>query len=213
MSERINKLGHTISSKNPIDLAKSIGSKKSSGSYNPTFTMGEDSERQDKRDGRKSSISSDDEVEVAQMAIPKPENFNHDKKLMEAYTPSIGIIMGVKKVNLLEEGGGNSKGQLAVDNLLPHSVSDSNAAGKTATTPEITIHTVSDNQDVVCASNYNHTRNISHSSSEVDNKNCQLGAPNQPLSSKKRAVSEQDLTLSITSSQSESALKSIKGIL
>lgn len=106
---------------------------------------------------------------------------------------------------------GSSKNKLAVDNLLPHSVSDSNAAGKRATTPEITIHTVSDNQDVVCASNYNHARIISHSSSEVDNKNCQLGAPNDPLSSKKRAMSEQDLTLGITSSQSESALKSITG--
>ncbi|XP_012262086.2 phosphatidylinositide phosphatase SAC2 isoform X2 [Athalia rosae] len=91
-----------------------------------------------------------------------------------------------------------------------------------ATTPEITIHDVAessadDNEKIAPPNSLNLSKNISHSSGEVDN-NVQNSNSHtvsnddnyNRQTDKKRSNSDQDLALNITSSQSESALKSIR---
>ncbi|XP_011304045.1 phosphatidylinositide phosphatase SAC2 isoform X2 [Fopius arisanus] len=106
-----------------------------------------------------------------------------------------------------------SQADLAIDglNLVSPSEGDKPA-------PEITIQAAGETEKeererALPPSTLNLTKNISHSSSEVDgnvhpNKNMQLDPSG---GDKKRSSSEQDLTVNnITSSQSESAIKSLK---
>ncbi|XP_043462644.1 phosphatidylinositide phosphatase SAC2 [Leptopilina heterotoma] len=236
---KLNKFGHSITSKNPMNLAKNLSNKKSD-SNKPTFTVGSrdiagNSTR--KSNNSSSSNSSNENIELVPVRFEKPDNFEHDKKLMEGYTPVIGIIMGVKNDALVENGQQN---QLKMDNsnndsnlaektnqhpiglsLIPHSQSGSHIldrcdAGILATTPEITIQGVDTATYENTPSSLNLPKNISHSSGEVDGqvvssttlKGASLQA--EAKLDKKRSTSEQDLILSISSSQSESALKTMK---
>lgn len=239
---KLNKLSHSFSARKPIDLAKSIG-RKSEAPAKPTFTVGGrdiSGNVQGKRRSSSSSSSSEDEnVEIPPVPLEKPENFSHDKNLMEAYTPSIGIIMGVKNADVVETDDNNKNQNLSmrpnnlpdqnsnVGLLLPETGSGTSSLSAssqktTATTPEITIQSATEylNDDkermVLPSTLLNLSRNISHSAGEVDEKTI-LGNMNtnnlqteNSIQDKKRSTSEQDLTLNITSSQSESALKSIK---
>ncbi|XP_043248016.1 phosphatidylinositide phosphatase SAC2 [Colletes gigas] len=239
---KLNKLSHSFSARKPIDIAKSIG-RKSEATPKPTFTVGGRDilgNVQGKHHSGSNS-SSDDEniVEGPSVPLGKPDNFSHDKNLMEAYTPSIGIIMGVKNPDVMENDDNN---ETKILSIRPNNLPDQNLNAEslivpetgsgtstlsaspqrtTATTPEITIQSATealmeDKERMVPPSTLNLTKNISHSTGEVDSKlilsnmNANNLQTENRLQEKKRSTSEQDLTLNITSSQSESALKSIK---
>lgn len=209
----------------------------------PTFTVGGRDiagNATRKSNNSSSSNSSNENIEMVPVRFEKPDNFEHDKKLMEGYTPVIGIIMGVKNETVIERDQQNeqidhsiannehfsekSKQHLSGLSLIPHSQSGSNVpekyeSDKMATTPEITIQgvetTYEDKEKSLLSSSLNLPKNISHSSGEVDGQvisNTSKGASLQAENKldKKRSTSEQDLILSISSSQSESALKSMK---
>lgn len=239
---KLNKLSHSFSARKPIDLAKSIG-RKSEAPAKPTFTVGgRDISGNVQGTRRSSSSSSSSENENAQtppVPLEKPVNYSHDKNLMEAYTPSIGIIMGVKNADVVDNDENNENQNLSMrpNNLLEP---NSNAEGllvpdagsgtstlsaspqmSTAINPEITIQsategTADDKERMLPPSSLNLSKNISHSAGEVDNRlilddmNTNSLLTDNRLQDKKRCTSEQDLTLNITSSQSESALKSIQ---
>ncbi|XP_076301293.1 phosphatidylinositide phosphatase spermathreecae isoform X2 [Lasioglossum baleicum] len=232
---KLNKLSHSFSARKPIDIAKNIG-KKSEPSPKPTFTVGgRDISGKVQRKRYGSSSSSDDEnIAIPSGPLEKPENFSHDKNLMEAYTPSIGIIMGVKNADMVESDEHNENHDLLtrpnnlsdqksnVENLQKPASGTSTLSASpqktAATTPEITIQNVTDGLAEDSArmsppSTLNLTKNISHSSEAVGSRSKNMNINNlqtDRLLDKKRSTSEQDLTLNITSSQSESALKSIK---
>lgn len=234
---KLNKLSHSFSTRKPIDIARSIG-KKSESSPKPTFTVGGrdiSGKVQGKHDNSSGSSSDDENIEIPSGPLEKPENFSHDKNLMEAYTPSIGIIMGVKNADVVEPNVNKENHnlvtrpnnlhdqKLSAENLLaPETISrTSTLSASPQKTPEITIqnateYLIEDKERMIPPSTLNLTKNISHSSEEVDSRlilnktNTNNLQTENRLQDKKRSTSEQDLTLNITSSQSESALKSIK---
>ncbi|XP_012345274.1 phosphatidylinositide phosphatase SAC2 isoform X2 [Apis florea] len=228
---KLNKLSHSFSARKPIDIAKSIG-RKSEASSKPIFTLGGRDIFGNVQGRRNSSSSSDDEnIGISAVPLEKPENFSHDKNLMEAYTPSIGIIMGVKNADVMESDENNENQNLSIrPNKLSEQISDkevlnvpqtgsgtSTVSASPQKTPEITIQNVTEDKErILPPSTLNLSKNISHSTGEVDSKltlsdtnGNKLQTENRLLD-KKRSTSEQDLSLNITSSQSESALKSIK---
>ncbi|CAK9796301.1 Phosphatidylinositide phosphatase SAC2 [Anthophora plagiata] len=226
---KLNKLSHSFSARKPIDIAKSIG-RKSETPAKLTFTVG-GRDLSGNMQGKQSGSSSEDEdISVPSVALEMPENFVHDKNLMEAYTPSIGIIMGVKNTDVVEPDKNNDDQNATIrpiSNREGLNVPQCTGSGTSTMspspqkTPEITIQNVTegmieDQERMFPASSLNLSRNISHSTGEVDSK-LMLGNINgnklqteNRIQDKKRSTSEQDLTLNITSSQSESALKSIK---
>ncbi|XP_043790468.1 phosphatidylinositide phosphatase SAC2 isoform X2 [Apis laboriosa] len=228
---KLNKLSHSFSARKPIDIAKSIG-RKSEAASKPIFTLGGRDILGNVQGRRNSSSSSDDEnIGISTVPLEKPENFSHDKNLMEAYTPSIGIIMGVKNADVVESDENNEDQNLSIrPNKLSEQISDkevlnvpqigsgaSTVSASPQKTPEITIQSVTEDKErILPPSTLNLSKNISHSTGEVDSKltlsdtnGNKLQTENRLLD-KKRSTSEQDLSLNITSSQSESALKSIK---
>ncbi|XP_046476213.1 phosphatidylinositide phosphatase SAC2 isoform X1 [Neodiprion pinetum] len=179
----------------------------------------------------------------------RDQSFVRDQRLPEAYMPTVGIVMGVKNEEKSGHGKKQANESLGrnvhsasyleenpdvepiVDRLNLISTSKSGASTlspspqKTAAnTPEITIQGVGegcieDKEKVTPPNTLNLSKNISHSSGEVDHNAMRQNSPANTLfndethsrmQDKKRANSEQDLTLNITSSQSESALKSIR---
>lgn len=243
---KLNKLSQSFSTKKPIDLAKNISNKKTEELSKPIFTVGNrDISGNVKEKNCSSSSSSDENIEMAHIHVKKPVNFSHDKHLMEAYTPVIGIIMGVKNSNVMDgdicETNVNAglptrhimnsdlKPDIAIDalHLIPQHGSGTSTLSTspqktTATTPEITIYDVGDSiqgekERIIPLSTLTLSKNISHSTGDVENKTLSSSVKSATLQTdnrldeKKRSASEQDLTLNITSSQSESALKSIKG--
>lgn len=251
MSEQFSKLNKlSFGAKKPIDLAKNIGGKRTEVSK-PIFTVGNRDISGNIKEKSGSSSSSDDDdddndenIEMTHIPVEKPENFSHDKHLMEAYTPLIGIIMGVKNTNIVDgdvcernanelsaikhnDMNSNLKPDLAIDalHLIPQAGSGTSTMSAspqktTATTPEITVYDVGDSvgegrERMIPSSTLTLSKNISHSTGDVDNKALSIGPKSITLQTdrfdeKKRSASEKDLTLNITSSQSESALKSIK---
>lgn len=228
---KLNKLSHSFSARKPIDIAKSIG-RKSEAPSKPIFTLGGRDILGNVQRRRNSSSSSDDEnIGISTVPLEKPENFSHDKNLMEAYTPSIGIIMGVKNADVVESDENSEDQNLSIrPNKLSEQISDkevlnvpqigsgaSTVSASPQKTPEITIQSVTEDKErILPPSTLNLSKNISHSTGEVDSKltlsdtnGNKLQTENRLLD-KKRSTSEQDLSLNITSSQSESALKSIK---
>lgn len=229
---KLNKLSHSFSTRKPIDIARSIG-RKSEEPSKPTFTVGsrDISGNVQGKHGSGSSSSDDEDVDIPPVPLEKPENFSHDKNLMEAYTPSIGIIMGVKNTDVIEPHENNEEQNLSIQpNKLFEQNSDrealhvpqsgsgtSTVSASPQKTPEITIQNMTEDKErLLPPSTLNLFRNISHSTGEVDSKIAlsningnKLQTENR-LQDKKRSTSEQDLSLNITSSQSESALKSIK---
>lgn len=241
---KLNKLSQSFSTKKPIDLAKSTGNKKTEELSKPIFTVGnrDISGSVKEKNSSSSSSSSDENIEMAHIHVKKPMNFSHDKHLMEAYTPVIGIIMGVKNPNVVDDDicesnvnaglstrhiiNSDLKPDIAIDalHLIPQHGSGTSTLSAspqktTATTPEITVYAVGDSiqeekERMIPLSTLTLSKNISHSTGDVENKtssvkNATLQTDNR-LDEKKRSASEQDLILNITSSQSESALKSIK---
>ncbi|XP_018316400.1 phosphatidylinositide phosphatase SAC2 isoform X2 [Mycetomoellerius zeteki] len=245
---KLNKLSQSFSAKKPIDLAKNISNIPAEKVSKPIFTVGNSniSGNAEEKSNSSSSSNSSENIEMTHVHVEKPENFSHDKHLMEAYTPLIGIIMGVKNTNVVDGSvcdsnvneevskkmrpnkmNLNSKPDLAIDalHLIPQTGSGTSTLSAspqkiTATTPEITVYDVGDNigeerDRMIPLSSLSLTKNISHSTGDVDNK-ASIGVKStilqtdNRLDEKKRSASEQDLTLNITSSQSESALKSIK---
>lgn len=243
---KLNKLSQTFSTKKPIDLAKNISNRKEKKTSKPVFTVGNrDISGNEKKKINSSSSSDDEDIVGKHIHLEKPVNFSHDKHLMEAYTPSIGIIMGVKD-NIMDGNicandvnsetstvvhdnlNLNLKPDMAVDALLLISQAKSDITTlstspqkTTVTTPEITVYDESEDlnkerERIIPAPTSILSKNFSHSTGEVDNTTLSNNVKNTNLQSdsrlgeKKRSASEQDLTLSITSSQSESALKSIK---
>ncbi|XP_029172365.1 phosphatidylinositide phosphatase SAC2 isoform X2 [Nylanderia fulva] len=244
---KLNKLSQSFSTKKPIDLAKNIGNRKTEKTSKPVFIVGNrDISGNVKEESSNSSSScSEENIEMTPIHVKKPANFSHDKHLMEAYTPVIGIIMGVKNTNVVDgdvcETGMNkglsamrhntnvdSKPDVAIDalHLIPQSCSGTTSLSTspqktTATTPEITVYDAGDIIDeererMIPPSTLTLSKNISHSTGDMENKalsSCIKSATLQTdnrLDEKKRSASEQDLILNITSSQSESALKSIR---
>ncbi|KAF3429898.1 hypothetical protein E2986_07266 [Frieseomelitta varia] len=229
---KLNKLSHSFSTRKPIDIARSIG-RKSEEPSKPTFTVGsrDISGNVQGKCGSGSSSSDDEDVDIPRVSLEKPKNFSHDKNLMEAYTPSIGIIMGVKNTDVIESHENNEEQNLSIQpNKLFEQNSDrealhvpqsgsgtSTVSASPQKTPEITIQNVTEDKErLLPPSTLNLFKNISHSTGEVDSKIAlsningnKLQTENR-LQDKKRSTSEQDLSLNITSSQSESALKSIK---
>ena len=206
---KLNKLGHTIAGKKSsepciVDKKKVIESK----TAKPTFTVGNrdiDGNRKS-RSNSGSSTSSHDFNERLQMDSGELED---TESLSRVSIASVGI----------------SKGGLSL--IPPNDTDRCSSTGQIdragATTPEITIQGATDNgmfddkERAVPPTTLNLPKNISHSSGEVDNRmpvnindNNSLQTDDPKLHDKKRSNSEQDLALNITSSQSESALKSIK---
>jgi len=243
---KLNKLSQTFSAKKPIDLAKSISNKKTEKISKPIFTVGNSDISGNAEKSNSSSISSSDDenIEMTHMHVERPANFSHDKHLMEAYTPLIGIIMGVKNTNVMDGSvcetnvneelskikhndiNLNSKPDMAIDalHLIPQIESGaSTLSASPQKTPEITVYDVGGNvgeerDRMIQLSTLTLSKNISHSTGDVDSKTFVSAGiksntlqTDNKLDEKKRSASEQDLTLNITSSQSESALKSIKG--
>lgn len=244
---KLNKLSQSFGAKKPIYLAKSIGGKRSVAEEvsKPIFTVGSrdisGNIKEKSGSGSSSSSTSSENIEMTHIPVEKPANFSHDKNLMEAYTPLIGIIMGVKSTNVVDGDvcetnanelsatrhnnmNLNSKPDVAIDalHLIPqagssNSIMSASPQKTTATTPEITVYDVGDSEERerMIPSTLTLSKNISHSTGDVDNK--AIGPNNitiqmdSRMDEKKRSASEQDLILNITSSQSESALKSIKG--
>ncbi|XP_068977457.1 phosphatidylinositide phosphatase SAC2 isoform X2 [Bombus flavifrons] len=229
---KLNKLSHSFSARKPIDIARSIG-RRSEAPLKPTFTVGSrdiSGNAQGKRSSGSSS-SDDEDIDVPPVPFEKPENFSHNKNLMEAYTPSIGIIMGVKNTDVVEPHENNEdqdfsirpnkfSGQSSDKEVLHVPESGSGTSTLSASpqkTPEITIQNVTEDKErMLPPLTLNLSKNISHSTGEVDSKltlsninGSKLQTENR-LQDKKRSTSEQDLSLNITSSQSESALKSMK---
>ncbi|XP_071867329.1 phosphatidylinositide phosphatase spermathreecae isoform X1 [Bombus fervidus] len=229
---KLNKLSHSFSARKPIDIARSIG-RRSEAPTKPTFTVGSrdiSGNVQGKRSSGSSS-SDDEDIDVPPVPLEKPENFSHNKNLMEAYTPSIGIIMGVKNTDVVEPRENNEDQDFSIrPNKFSEQSSDKEAlrvpesGSGTSTvsaspqkTPEITIQNVTEDKErMLPPLTLNLSKNISHSTGEVDSKltlgninGSKLQTENR-LQDKKRSTSEQDLSLNITSSQSESALKSMK---
>jgi len=240
---KLNKLSQSFSAKKPIDLAKSISGRSAEKLSKPVFTVGNRDISGNVKEKSISNSSSEENIEMTHIHVEKPANFSHDKHLMEAYTPSIGIIMGVKNTNVMDGNicetdvnvelsrhnmkFSDSKAEVAIDalHLIPQTGSSTSIISTsphktTATTPEITVYDTGDNLDgererMISPSTLMLSKNISHSMGHVDNKALLIGVKNitlqdNRLDEKKRSASEQDLTLNITSSQSESALKSIK---
>ncbi|XP_015185134.1 PREDICTED: phosphatidylinositide phosphatase SAC2 isoform X2 [Polistes dominula] len=240
---KLNKLSHSFSTKKPIDLAKSIRSRKSVTSLKPTFTVGnrDISGNVNKKRGDTSSSSDEDEnIQMTCIRSEQTKNYSHDKNLMEAYSPSIGIIMGVKDTDIVNNSNPDNylvQTNIDKDNILssnikksefylmPQSESGSSLSASpqktTATTPEITIQNVADilteeKDRLMHPTSLSLSKNISQSTGKVDSKTHSSNLKNNTLliihklQDKQRSTSEQDLTLNITSSQSESALKSIK---
>lgn len=243
---KLNKLSQSFSTKKPIDLAKSIGNRKTEELSKPVFMVGNrdiSGNAKEKSSNSNSSSSSDENIETIHIHVKKPTNFSHDKHLMEAYTPMIGIIMGVKNTNIVDgdvcESSVNAglstmrhnsdlKPDIAIDalHLIPQHGSGTSTLSAspqktTATTPEITVYDVEDSiheekKRMIPPSTLTLLKNISHSTGDVEDKTLLSGVKSATLQTdnrldeKKRSASEQDLMLNITSSQSESALKSIK---
>ncbi|XP_012222775.2 phosphatidylinositide phosphatase SAC2 isoform X1 [Linepithema humile] len=249
MSEQFSKLNKlSFGAKKPIDLAKGTGGKGTDEVSKPIFTVGSrdiaGNIKEKSGSGSSSNSSSSENIEMTHIPVEKPANFSHDKHLMEAYTPLIGIIMGVKNTNVVDgdvcETNANelsaprhnnmnssSKPDMAIDalHLIPQggsgaSIMSASPQKTTATTPEITVYDVGDSvgeeRERMIPSTLTLFKNISHSTGDVDNKASSIGTKSITLQTdgrldeKKRSASEKDLTLNITSSQSESALKSIK---
>ncbi|XP_012248381.1 phosphatidylinositide phosphatase SAC2 isoform X2 [Bombus impatiens] len=229
---KLNKLSHSFSARKPIDIARSIG-RRSEAPLKPTFTVGNrdiSGNAQGKRSSGSSS-SDDEDIDVPPVPFEKPENFSHNKNLMEAYTPSIGIIMGVKNTDVVEPRENNEDQDFSIrPNKFSEQTSDkevlrvpesgsgtSTLSASPQKTPEITIQNVTEDKErMLPPLTLNLSKNISHSTGEVDSKltlsninGSKLQTENR-LQDKKRSTSEQDLSLNITSSQSESALKSMK---
>ncbi|XP_050483722.1 phosphatidylinositide phosphatase SAC2 isoform X2 [Bombus huntii] len=229
---KLNKLSHSFSARKPIDIARSIG-RRSEAPLKPTFTVGSrdiSGNAQGKRSSGSSS-SDDEDIDVPPVPFEKPENFSHNKNLMEAYTPSIGIIMGVKNTDVVEPRENNEDQDFSIrPNKFSEQTSDkevlrvpesgsgtSTLSASPQKTPEITIQNVTEDKErMLPPLTLNLSKNISHSTGEVDSKltlsninGSKLQTENR-LQDKKRSTSEQDLSLNITSSQSESALKSMK---
>nr|XP_033203583.1 phosphatidylinositide phosphatase SAC2 isoform X2 [Bombus vancouverensis nearcticus] len=229
---KLNKLSHSFSARKPIDIARSIG-RRSEAPLKPTFTVGSrdiSGNAQGKRSSGSSS-SDDEDIDVPPVSFEKPENFSHNKNLMEAYTPSIGIIMGVKNTDVVEPRENNEDQDFSIrPNKFSEQTSDkevlrvpesgsgtSTLSASPQKTPEITIQNVTEDKErMLPPLTLNLSKNISHSTGEVDSKltlsninGSKLQTENR-LQDKKRSTSEQDLSLNITSSQSESALKSMK---
>ncbi|XP_046823028.1 phosphatidylinositide phosphatase SAC2 isoform X2 [Vespa crabro] len=243
---KLNKLSHSFSTKKPIDLARTIKSRKSITSLKPTFTVGDrdiSGNISKKRSDTSSSSDEDENIEMTHIHTEQTKNFSHDKKLMEAYSPSIGIIMGIKDSDIVNNSASDNylaQADIDKDNelssnikkselyLMPQSESGSSLSASpqktTATTPEITIQDVADflseeKDRMMHPTSLSLSKNISQSTGKVDSKvnlnnlnnlNSSTLLIDNKLQDKKRSTSEQDLTLNITSSQSESALKSIK---
>ncbi|XP_026668403.1 phosphatidylinositide phosphatase SAC2 isoform X2 [Ceratina calcarata] len=225
---KLNKLSHSFSARNPIDIAKSIGRRSEGGPSKPTFTVGNRDILGTVQGKSNSGSSSSDEEDIGMPAGPleKPDNFIHDKNLMEAYTPSIGIIMGVKNADVVHtEDSEEGSSSMRPNKLSEESKSDLHVpqpSGSLSTspqkTPEITIQNTTEDKErmLLPPSSLSLSKNISHSTGAVDSKLILTSSDRNKLQTesrlhdKKRSTSEQDLTLSITSSQSESALKSIK---
>ncbi|XP_029034704.1 phosphatidylinositide phosphatase SAC2 isoform X1 [Osmia bicornis bicornis] len=234
---KLNKLSHSFSARKPIDLARSIG-RKTETSSKPTFTVGnrDISGKVQGKHHSSSSSSDDEDTKISTVPLEKPENFSHDKNLMEAYTPSIGIIMGVKNSDVMKNDNDTNDQNLS---LRPNKLSEQCSIGEAlavpqhgsgtstlsaspqrtvATTPEINVTgpLIEDKEKLIPPTTLNLPKNISHSTGEVDSKIILSSMDGNTLQTdsrmqdKKRSTSEQDLTLNITSSQSESALKSIK---
>ncbi|CAK9808185.1 Phosphatidylinositide phosphatase SAC2 [Anthophora quadrimaculata] len=226
---KLNKLSHSFSARKPIDIAKSIG-RKSETPAKLTFTVGGRDISGNIQGKLSGSSSEDEDISVPPVPLEMPENFVHDKNLMEAYTPSIGIIMGVKNTDVVEPDKNNDDQNATIRpisdreglNVPQYTGSGTSTMSPSPQkTPEITIQNVTegmteDQERMFPPSSLNLSRNISHSTGEVDSKlilsninGNKLQTENR-IQDKKRSTSEQDLTLNITSSQSESALKSIK---
>ncbi|CAL1673573.1 unnamed protein product [Lasius platythorax] len=101
---KLNKLSQSFSTKKPIDLAKNKSNRKTEEISKPIFMVGnrDISGNVKEKGSSSSSNSSDEDVEMTHIHVKKPVNFSHDKHLMEAYTPAIGIIMGVKNANVMD---------------------------------------------------------------------------------------------------------------
>lgn len=166
---KLNKLSHSI--------GKSIGKKSDIvDGIKPTFTVGK-RELSGKKSGssfdNSSNSGSDENINMILVQTERPTDLP-DKSLIDSYSPSIGIIMGMKN-NEVDEVGKD----VATDGHLSRTQlngSDSSSQRNLATTPEITVQGVGENfgsifsEKMIPPSTLNLPKNISHSSGEVDSK-------------------------------------------
>lgn len=120
---KLNKFSHSLATKRPMELAKSIGRKSDIvDGIKPTFTLGKHElsgkMHQSSSSDDSSTGGSNENIELIPIQTERPLDFHHDKMLMEAYTPTIGIIMGVQN-NEVDEVGREAEGPSnAVDGSL-----------------------------------------------------------------------------------------------
>ncbi|XP_043274983.1 phosphatidylinositide phosphatase SAC2 isoform X2 [Venturia canescens] len=227
---RLNKFGHTIAGKKSSDSVKADSNLEKKKPVDvktggkPLFTVGNrDIEGNRKsRSNSGSSTSSHDFNEVHRGSSELEES------LMASNLKLVETIGDLDNFNSFIDKEHPQDRSFGVLNLLQPSDADkSSSMGQIdragATTPEITIQGVGDSiiyderEKAIPPSSLNLPKNISHSTGEVDNRipgrlgeDIRAQADDGKLHDKKRSNSEQDLASNITSSQSESALRSIK---
>ncbi|XP_011497035.1 PREDICTED: phosphatidylinositide phosphatase SAC2 isoform X2 [Ceratosolen solmsi marchali] len=219
---KLNKLSQSLATKRPMELTKNSTKSEIIHNIKPIFMSSKYklSATVHKSDSGTNNSNSSNCVEIEK---EKKNIFYYNKNLMEGYIPSIGIIMGVQNNNIDKVSKESMvKGQLnmPVSNLEINIINyEKNVRGM----PEITIQNIVENFSNVSNKNFisslNLSKNISHSSDEVNSHyiftNATLSQNNILKTTnigilQHRPSSEQDLILSMSTSQSESALKSIK---
>ena len=107
---KLNKFSHSLATKRPMELARNIGRKSEIiDGIKPKFTVGKrelSGKILKSNSSSEDSINNDNEenINLIEIQTARPLDFQHDGKLMEAYTPRIGIIMGVKNNEVDEVG-------------------------------------------------------------------------------------------------------------
>ncbi|XP_014236993.1 phosphatidylinositide phosphatase SAC2 isoform X2 [Trichogramma pretiosum] len=212
---KLNKFGHSLASKRPMELAKSIGKKDVVDGIKPTFTLGK---REIGSGIRRDSDGSDDSS--ASDAIDVVEHHgSHDAR----HKPDVGALLGLR-TNDVDEVGKEVDGATLGNSRAQTGSEWSSSQKNHATTPEITIQGVGEAFSHVASSEkatppsfLNLPKNISHSTGEVDSHTNPSGDSSihikrlQADGTPQRSSSEQDLTVSsISTSHSESAIKTAK---
>lgn len=228
---KLNKFGHTIAGKKSTDspLKSEFNAEKkkpldAKAGAKPLFTVG----NRDIEGNRKSRSNSGSSTSSHEFNEMRRGSHELEDSFVSSNLERVENIGNSENFNNLIDKERSQDRSFGVLNFLQPSDADkSSSTGQIdragATTPEITIQGVGDSvnseekEKAIPPSSLNLPKNISHSTGEVDNRvpgrlgeDIRAQADDAKLHEKKRSNSEQDLASNITSSQSESALKSIK---
>jgi hypothetical protein len=107
---KLNKLSHSLASKRPIELNKNVNQKTAFiDDTKPKFMLDKHEisntmHKYNNNSNNSSNSECEEIINILPIQTEHPTVFYCDKKLMESYTPSIGIIMGMQKNDVDEMG-------------------------------------------------------------------------------------------------------------